>query len=244
VAQTPPTPKRPAERGTGRGAALAARGPGELRIIGGQWRRRRLPIAAVEGLRPTPDRVRETLFNWLGQYLDGLRCLDLFAGSGALGLEAASRDAAAVTMVEADARAARQLLAHCATLGAGTAVRVLRGDALHFLHDPSLLYHPGLLRHAGLLHGADPLPDANPAPAFDVVFLDPPYALGLLPQCLAALPPLLSPDARVYIEDAGPLVVPEGWELVREDRAGRVHYGLLRCTLPASASSTPAPSTP
>ncbi|MBU3693429.1 MAG: 16S rRNA (guanine(966)-N(2))-methyltransferase RsmD [Rhodocyclaceae bacterium] len=232
MAKTRPTPKRPAEGGAGRGATSITRGPGELRIIGGQWRRRRLPIVAVEGLRPTSDRVRETLFNWLGQYLSGLRCLDLFAGSGALGLEAASRGAATVALVEADPRAARQLLAHCATLHAGPAVRVLQGDALQFLLQPRLL------------HGPDPSPDADPAPAFDVVFLDPPYALGLLPHCLAALPPLLAPDARVYIEDAAPLLAPEGWELLREDRAGRVHYGLLRCTLPASAWSTPAPSTP
>ena len=181
-----------------------AQGPGSLRIIGGQWRRRTLAIAPVEGLRPTPDRVRETLFNWLGQYLDGLHCLDLFAGSGALGLEAASRGAAQVTLVEADASAARQIQAHCETLGAGAAVRVQRGDALHFLRD------------------------AQPEYAFDVVFLDPPYSLGLLPQCLEALPRLLAADARVYLEDAAPLVPPPGWEVLREDRAGRVHYGLLR----------------
>ncbi len=178
--------------------------PGSLRIIGGQWRRRILAIAPVEGLRPTPDRVRETLFNWLGQYLDGLRCLDLFAGSGALGLEAASRGAAQVTLVETDTLAVRQLSAHSEMLGAGAAVRVLRGDALHFLRD------------------------AQPEHPFAVVFLDPPYSLGLLPRCLEALPRLLAAEARVYVEDAGPLVPPPGWELLREDRAGRVHYGLLR----------------
>lgn len=179
-------------------------GAGTLRIIGGEWRRRVLPIAAVEGLRPTPDRVRETLFNWLGQYLDGLHCLDLFAGSGALGLEAASRGAASVTLVEAHPVAARQLESHCATLGAGPTVRVQRGDALHFLRD------------------------AQPEHAFDVVFLDPPYARGLLPQCLEALPRLLAADARVYLEDAVPPVVPPGWDALRQDRAGRVHYALLK----------------
>ena len=188
------------------GAGVKARrgGPGTLRIIGGEWRRRVLPIAAVEGLRPTPDRVRETLFNWLGQYLDGLHCLDLFAGSGALGLEAASRGAAQVTLVEADAVAMRQLQVHSEILGAGPRVRVQRTDALHFLRD------------------------AQPEHAFDVVFLDPPYALGLLPQCLDALPRLLAPDARVYLEDAAPPIVPPGWEVLRQDRAGRVHYALLR----------------
>jgi len=201
-------------------ARLPTRGPGEVRIIGGQWRRRRLTVPPLEGLRPTPDRVRETLFNWLGQWLDGLCCLDLFAGSGALGLEAASRGAAAVTLVDADPRAVRHLLMHCEALGAGTSVQVLRGDALHFLRD------------------------ARPQQAFDVVFLDPPYALGLLPQCLGALPRLLAPGAHVYVEDAAPLVVPAGWEQVREGRAGRVHFGLLRCSPLASGSSTPAPSIP
>jgi len=180
-----------------------AGGPGVLRIIGGEWRRRVLPIAAVDGLRPTPDRVRETLFNWLGQYLDGQHCLDLFAGSGALGLEAASRGAAHVTLVESDARAQLQLQENCLTLGAGRRVQLRRGDALHFLRD------------------------AQPEPAFDVVFLDPPYGLGLLPQCLEALPRLLAPDARVYLEDDAPLAAPPGWEVLRQDRAGRVHYGLL-----------------
>ncbi len=189
-----------------RPAAPPARGAGTLRIIGGEWRRRQLPIAAVEGLRPTPDRVRETLFNWLGQYLDGLRCLDLFAGSGALGLEAASRGAAAVTLVEAHPAAARQLEAHCAALGAGRGVEVRRGDALHFLRD------------------------AQPEQAFDVVFLDPPYGLGLLPQCLDALPRLLAPDARVYLEDDAQLALPPGWEVLRDDRAGRVYYALLKRT--------------
>lgn len=177
--------------------------PGVLRIIGGEWRRRVLPVAAVEGLRPTPDRVRETLFNWLGQYLDGLHCLDLFAGSGALGLEAASRGAAQVTLVESHPLAVRQLHAHCETLGAGSRVRLQRGDALHFVRE------------------------AQPESAFDVVFLDPPYRLGLLPQCLESLPRLLAPGARVYVEDDARLVAPSGWQVLREDRAGRVHYALL-----------------
>ena len=202
-----------------RANAPAKRAGGTLRIIGGRWRRRQLAIAAVEGLRPTPDRVRETLFNWLGQDLDGCYCLDLFAGSGALGLEAASRGAAEVTLVEADAGAVRQLLAHCQTLAAGAAVRVQRGDALHFLRD------------------------VQPQHAFDVVFIDPPYALGALPQCLELLPRLLAPGARVYVEDAAPPAVPAGWEVLRQDRAGRVHYALLTCNHPASASSIPAPST-
>lgn len=206
---------RPARNTSGPGRI---RGSGTLRIIGGQWRRRTLAIAPVEGLRPTPDRVRETLFNWLGQYLDGLHCLDLFAGSGALGLEAASRGAAQVTLVENDPTAMRQLQAHCETLAAGRTVRLLSGDALHFLRD------------------------AQPEHAFDVVFLDPPYRLDLLPRCLDAVPRLLAADARVYVEDAAPLAPPAGWEVLREDRAGQVFYGLLKCSHPASASSIPAPS--
>lgn len=191
-----------------------------MRIIGGEWRRRRLAVPAVEGLRPTPDRVRETLFNWLGQRLDGQHCLDLFAGSGALGLEAASRGAASVTLIDADPRVVRHLLAQREALGAGDRVRVQQGDALHFLRD------------------------AEPLPAFDLVFLDPPYALGVLPRCLDALPHLLAPGARVYLEDAAPLPVPAGWEPFRVGRGGRVHFGLLTCNRHASGSSTPAPSTP
>jgi len=207
---------RPRTAGTSRGA-------GELRIIGGEWRRRRLAIADVEGLRPTPDRVRETLFNWLGQHLDGLRCLDLFAGTGALGLEAASRGAAAVLMLERDAHAARQLQSNCQVLGAGPVVQVLQTDALHWLGSR---------------------PTADPQERFDVVFLDPPYALDTLQRCLDALPPLLADGARIYLEDDAPLVAPNGWTLLRHDRAGRVFYGLLTCTPHASASFTPVPSIP
>lgn len=191
---------------TTRSKASAAHGSGTLRIIGGEWRRRVLPIAAVEGLRPTPDRVRETLFNWLGQYLDGLHCLDLFAGSGALGFEAASRGAASVTLVESHPLAARRLQEHRTTLDAGPRVQLHRGDAIHFLRD------------------------AQPEHTFDIVFLDPPYALGLLPQCLDALPRLLAPDARVYLEDDAPFEAPPGWEILRQDRAGRVCYALLKRT--------------
>lgn len=217
-----PPARRRAAKGAGHsaGAAHAGGGAGEVRIIGGEWRRRRLGVPAVEGLRPTPDRVRETLFNWLGQRLDGQRCLDLFAGSGALGLEAASRGAASVTLVDADPRVERHLLAQCAALGGGDRVRVLQGDALHFLRD------------------------TEPLPAYDLVFLDPPYALGLLPSCLDAVPRLLAPGARVYLEDTAPLPVPAGWELFRAGRGGRVHFGLLTCKRHVSGSSTPAPSTP
>lgn len=217
-----PPARRRATGGAGgsAGAARAGGGPGEVRIIGGEWRRRRLAVPAVEGLRPTPDRVRETLFNWLGQRLDGQHCLDLFAGSGALGLEAASRGAASVTLVDADPRVVRHLLAQREALGGDHRVRVLQGDALHFLRD------------------------AEPLPAFDLVFLDPPYALGLLPRCLDALPRLLAPGARVYLEDAAALPVPAGWESFRAGRGGRVHFGLLTCKRHASGSSTPAPSIP
>ncbi|NUO88669.1 MAG: 16S rRNA (guanine(966)-N(2))-methyltransferase RsmD, partial [Cupriavidus sp.] len=124
--------------------------PAQVRIIGGRWKRTLLPVPDAQGLRPTPDRVRETLFNWLGQDLSGLECLDLFAGSGALGFEAASRGAAVVTLVESNARVARQVRDNVTRLDAGQ-VRVLQGDAFAI---------------------AAQLPDAS----FDVVFLDPPFA--------------------------------------------------------------------
>jgi len=193
------------------------RGSGSLRIVGGVWRRRRLAVADLPGLRPTPDRVRETVFNWLGQQLDGLRVLDLFAGSGALGLEAASRGAAEVVLVERDARAAALLRTHVAALDASASVRVIQDDALHFL-------------------GTLPRP-------FDVLFLDPPYALDLTAVCLARLPDWLASGALVYTEHDTPLRAPDGWEIWRSGRAGRVHFGLLRWNPRASASSTPEPLT-
>jgi 16S rRNA (guanine966-N2)-methyltransferase len=182
---------------------------GILRIVGGKFRSRRLRVAARPGLRPTPDRVRETLFNWLGQELSGLDCLDLFAGSGALGFEAASRGAARVTMVEKDRVALEELERGRAALGAAR-VEIVRGDAHAFL--------------AGATGG----PVARALPRFDVVFLDPPFRQNALPALLSALAPRLKPAARVYIESDAPLEAAPPWTELRRARAGQVSYQLWR----------------
>lgn len=193
--------------------------PRQVRIIGGQWKRTPLPVLDAEGLRPTPDRVRETLFNWLDHLLDhdwrGVRCLDLFAGSGGLGLEAASRGAERVLMVESQAAAARQLQAVCDKLDARH-VEVRRGDAL-----------------------ATATALAQSDSRFGLIFLDPPYHQDWLQRMLPICKRLLAPGGLVYVEAEMPLAVeplPEwlhGWQALRSDRAGMVHYHLF--TLQAAA---------
>lgn len=177
---------------------------GQLRIIGGQWRGRRLPFAAFAGVRPTPDRVRETVFNWLQGRVEGSRCLDLFAGSGAFGLEALSRGAASVVMVEQDLRVVQTLQRNAELLGAEN-LEVVWSDA------------------------ADYLRRTRGAP-FDIAFLDPPYRDARLDQWARRLADshLLTHPARVYLEAAADLQpgLPEGWELLRSKRAGQVGYHL------------------
>ena len=187
--------------------------PRQVRIIGGQWKRTPLPVPDAEGLRPTPDRVRETLFNWLDHLLDrdwsGVQCLDLFAGSGGLGLEAASRGAARVLMVESQPAAARQLQATCDKLHASQ-VEVRRGDAL-------------AVATALMQSGTQ----------MSLIFLDPPYHQNWLQRMLPLCERLLAPGGLVYVEaemalDAEP--APEwlqGWQLLRSDRAGMVYYHLF-----------------
>jgi len=189
----------------------------QVRIIGGSWKRTPLPVPDAEGLRPTPDRVRETVFNWLNHLREGdwrdLRCLDLFAGSGALGFEAASRGAANVLMVEQSPAAAKQLQATADKLQARQ-VRVRRGEALTVAQE--------LAAHA------------DDAGRFDLIFLDPPYhrewLVKILPLCLS----LLADGGLVYAEAETPLdpaVPPDwlaGWEAVRSDKAGMVFYHLLQ----------------
>ena len=192
-------------RRTRPGATAARRaeprgGRNRVRIIGGQWRSRIVTFPPTAALRPTPDRVRETLFNWLGQRLDGLACLDLFAGSGALGFEALSRGAARVVMVERDRAVARALRESARTLDA-RGLDVVEGDALQYA--------------------------AAPGEKFDVAFLDPPYASDLAMRALQALPPRLQPGARVYVESALPLEPGADWRVLREDRAGAVRYALF-----------------
>jgi 16S rRNA (guanine966-N2)-methyltransferase len=182
---------------------------GTLRIIGGRYRSRQLRVPSRPDLRPTPDRVRETLFNWLGQDLSGLACLDLFAGSGALGFEAASRGAARVTMVEKDRVALAELERGRDALGAAQ-VEIVRGDA-----------------HAFLASGHGRF-DTRPSSRYDVVFLDPPFRQNALPALLAELAPRLQAGARVYVESDAPVDAPPPWTELRRARAGQVSYQLLR----------------
>ena len=190
-------------------AAAAPKGAGEIRIIGGAWKRTRLPVAQRPGLRPTPDRVRETLFNWLGQDLTGWRCLDAFAGTGALGLEAASRGAAAVRLVEQDAALVAQLNTLQQRLGAANVV-VQRGDGTMALRQTP----PGTL---------------------DLVFLDPPFDANLFLPALQAAAAAMAPDGYVYLEapqawtdeQLGAL----GMVQHRHLKAGAVHAHLLRRVL-------------
>ena len=181
--------------------------PHAIRIIGGDWKRTPLPVLDLDGLRPTPDRVRETLFNWLGQRLDGQRCLDLFAGSGALGFEAASRGAARVLMVERNAQAARQLRANQARLSAQM-IEVAEADALRLA--------------ASLAPGS-----------FDVVFLDPPFGEDLLGRALELAAPLVGSGGFLYVEAGSALDIAQtaalsGWSIVRQGKAGAVHFHLLQ----------------
>lgn len=175
-----------------------------VRIIGGRWRGRKLSFPSYDDLRPTGDRGRETLFNWLAADIEGSRCLDLFAGSGALGFEALSRGATAVTFVELRTRVIEQLQSEWARYAqdAGSA-------QAHFVRMDARAW---LTRQV-------------PAPNYDIAFVDPPFAAGLLPQILPMLAPLLAADARVYVER--PLsqpepTLPDGWMLARESRTGAV----------------------
>lgn len=177
--------------------------PNRVRIIGGDYRSRVLKFPPTLQLRPTPDRVRETLFNWLGQDLTGKTCLDLFAGSGALGFEAASRGAARVDMVERDRAAYAALQENQRQLGAER-VRVTLGDGVDFLRRVEAPY--------------------------DVVFLDPPYSFDATEALLASLRPHLTPEALVYREGAQFLAPMPGWAEHRGARAGAVHYQLLKAT--------------
>lgn len=183
--------------------------PHEVRIIGGQWKRTKLPVADKPGLRPTLDRVRETLFNWLGQDLTGWHCLDAFAGTGALGFEAASRGATDVVLLEQDAALVRQLLALKTRLNA-TMVRVERADALAWMQ-------------------------RAPAAQFDLILLDPPFAAGLFEAALQASIRLLQPQGFIYLEADAPLDDAARARLnlhtYREGRAGAVYFQLL-CLAP------------
>ncbi|HTO50301.1 MAG TPA: 16S rRNA (guanine(966)-N(2))-methyltransferase RsmD [Burkholderiales bacterium] len=182
---------------------MRTKGSNAVRIVGGEWRSRVIRFPATRGLRPTPDSVRERLFNWLGQDLTGRRCLDLFAGSGALGFEALSRGAAEVVMVESSRLVHRRLRETAEALGAGARLRLVLGDALHFLASP-------------------------PRHGFDVVFVDPPYSSGLAARVLERLPGALAPGAVVYVESDSAFAAGPGWRVTREGRAGAVHHRLMQ----------------
>ncbi|HMV00446.1 MAG TPA: 16S rRNA (guanine(966)-N(2))-methyltransferase RsmD [Rhodocyclaceae bacterium] len=173
-----------------------------VRIVGGNWRRRVLRFPDSTGLRPSPDRVRETLFNWLGQSLEGWVCLDLFAGSGALGFEAASRGADRVVMVEKAPRVFAALKDNAQLLEAGHKVELLRGDALQYA--------------------------ASTSSRFDLIFLDPPYHCGWIDKLAPFLGRLAGENAALYVETEYPIDSLGSWTTTRRGRAGEVHYHLLQ----------------
>ncbi len=195
-----------------------------VRIIGGGWRGRRVTFPDLPGLRPTPDRVRETLYNWLQHGVAGSRCLDLFAGSGALGLEALSRGAAAVVFVEQAQAAARGLVAELARLGGTPKARVVEMGASRFLRTAG-----EAVRSCG-----------GP---FDIVFMDPPFGRNALAEYI---PPLdagdwVKPGGLVYLEcekSAGVPVVPAHWALLKSKSAGEVGYHLARVDARAIGEKT------
>lgn len=175
-----------------------------VRIVGGQYRRTPIPVITAPGLRPTPDRVRETLFNWLrhfwGDDFSQKRVLDLFAGTGALGFEAASHGVAFVQMVEQHPDAVRHLRALRNKLQAHE-VRIHAGDAMHVVQRTE---HP-----------------------FDMIFIDPPFHQGILDQIWPHLPAILRPDALIYVESEQPIAVPPNFSSLRQQKAGHVHFQLL-----------------
>ncbi len=182
---------------------------GTLRIIGGQWRSRRLSFSAVDGLRPTTDRVRETLFNWISPVITGAHCLDLFTGSGALGLEALSREAGSVTFIDQSSAATRSLKQNLHLLQANNA-DVINTDAIKWLTA------------------------TTPLSPYNIVFIDPPFRCGLVYKCIEQLQskPLLTSGSYIYIEIEKEAIRPQtpaNWQLHREKEAGQVRYMLFIC---------------
>ena len=188
-----------------------------LRIIAGEWRGRKIPFATVAGLRPTQDRVRETLFNWVADLIPGATCLDLFAGTGALGLEALSRGAKQVNFVDLSNIATKSLNDNLKLLplAEGQVAKVEQMSSFEWLRN-----HQTLSTRS------------TPMKPYDLVLLDPPFALALMQDTLTALfdSQCLAPKAMIYVEQPQPLielVLPEGWKLHRSKKAGQVFYGLI-----------------
>ena len=183
---------------------------GDIRIIGGQWRRTRLSVPVRPGLRPTPDRVRETLFNWLGQSLEGWRCVDVFAGTGALGLEAASRGATQVVLCEQDRGLVQRLQQNLVRLQAAH-VQVVSGDGLNWLRQAS---------------------QAATDPKWDLIFLDPPFDANLFDAALQAATAAIAAQGLIYLEAPTPWddarLTPLGLAVHRHLKAGAVHAHLLK----------------
>ncbi len=192
---------------------MSRRELGTLRIIGGEWRSRLIEFDAGTGVRPTPDRVRQTLFDWLTPLIAGAACLDLFAGSGALGLEALSRGAAHASFIEPGTAQAAALRVAAGKLAAGERAEIVQTDALSWLRSTPRRY--------------------------DLLFLDPPYDSGLLAPALAALPRVLKPTHRIYLEwprGTAPQW-PAGYSLLKEKSAGQVSYGLAVYSAGATAAA-------
>ncbi len=190
---------------------------GQVRIISGQWRSRKLPIHDLEGLRPTTDRVRETLFNWIANDVRGSRVLDCFAGSGALSLESLSRYASYAKIFELQTQAAKQLVANLATLKCENA-DVIKGDSLALLAN-------------------------TPNEGFDIAFIDPPFRKSLAEKSIALIDKhqWLNDDALIYVEtesEIAVLNVPASWSLLKEKKAGQVIYRLYQYTATENAAET------
>ncbi len=175
----------------------------QVRINAGIWRSRLLKFPDAEGLRPTPERVRQTVFNWLGQDMTGKTCLDLFAGTGAFGFEALSRNAREVVMVEWS-RPAYQGLVHNKTLLQAEHAHILHQDAMQFLQQTQQ--------------------------QFDVIFCDPPYQKGWIAQVLPYMPKCLKPDGLIYVEAEFSITATPQWQVFKQSKAGNVYYHLLKYT--------------
>tara|TARA_R110001592_G_scaffold62142_4_gene189924 strand:- start:32886 stop:33596 length:711 start_codon:yes stop_codon:yes gene_type:complete len=219
-----PYNSKPFQSGPGKKSKFSLE-TGSFRIIGGQWRSRRLSFPAIEGLRPTTDRVRETVFNWLNTEIQGAHVLDVFSGSGALGLEALSRGATSLLAIEKDKQAAKALQANIDLLSSqeiAKSIKVQHTDALTFLANLKITYINKGLEDS-----------TTKSDLFDLVFLDPPFRKGLLEETLKILEehPSIQKGALVYVErekEMASISLPRDWTLLKEKIAGQVLYQLFR----------------